>query len=187
MWVSIEKIASDVATLLGEPFARECHPAEAPYPDLSVQILLRSTICLSSLLLEASHELIDRWESIPGELMADGDGSASLPLPEDFLIFGGLKLRGWSCPVTMPAPPDGKKRIMQLSPWPGIHGNPCRPAVFLEADNEGRHLRIYGYIPGDTMEYALYLPVPEVKEGMLNVPPALYPVLLRKLRDEIED
>lgn len=57
MKVTLEKLTSDVATLLGESLSLECQPEESPFPGIEDRVRILAPGLLSSLLIYPEVEV----------------------------------------------------------------------------------------------------------------------------------
>lgn len=186
MKASITKITSDVAALLNRSLALECEPEESPFPDFSFQVALMAPGILAGLLLSSPKVLIDGWRRLDGAIQIDDNGSATLQLPDDFLILGSVKLSGWSRSVDTLAAENNTLRLLQASDVEGVRACSQRPATAVETGGPGgRVLRMYGAGNDDTLEEGWYLPVPAFAGDTLEVPPAIYYQLVKEIAGAI--
>lgn len=157
MKVEIKKLAEDVATLLGETLTLECETEESPFPGFLPRVGGMVERVLGNLLREAPAVMITGWKPLEGEVVVDADGIGILELPEDFLLLGSVRVKGWN--------------RLKMETGVGPHG---KPAVYLHRCS-----------PGAVLQEGCYLAVPKIEEESIEVPPALYPELIKRIADEI--
>ena len=129
--IDISRMASDVATLLGESLARECLPEDSPFPDLEDRVKILAPEILALLILEAPHEASGEFKTFPDTPVAGPDGVTILPVPEDFLRLVSLKMSDWEREVTVLSAPGSPEAALQSSRWTGIRGNKSKPAAIM--------------------------------------------------------
>lgn len=184
---TVERIASDVAALLGENLALECISEESPFPDLKDRVRILAPGILAGLLEKADTYVYETAEKIPGQASLRQDGSGLLPLPSEFLKLVCLKMPGWTRPVSEVSGSGSIQEAMQQSKWPGIRGTTQRPVVLNHYEEKGqRALLIYPCGEDTTPEISLYIPLPafDEAEGM-TVEHRFYPELVRLLAEKI--
>lgn len=180
--VSIKNLASDVATLLGESLALECHPQESPFPDIEdrVRILVRGT--LANLIAEAKPEELSDGNPLMANPVTDSQGMVTITLPEDFHRLVCVKMSDWSRAVTEVSPGGTPLSNRQSSRWNAIRGTPQRPVAVMDFNSAGRILKLYSSGKDAKLETGVYIPRPEISSGdTIEIPGAIYHALLSKL------
>lgn len=105
------------------------------------------------------------------DVASRADGTGSIRLPDSFLRFAGLKMKGWKRPVSVPFAEGSPEALRQANPH--VRGNPSKPACVLARDAEGRPVAEYYSVGPDTapeVERLLYVPKPEAKGGEMEIP-----------------
>lgn len=127
---------------------------------------------------------IDGWKPLEGnEISSTEDGSALLPLPDDFLLLFSLRLDGWARPVTDYSLPESTPAALQSSRCLSLRASSDRPVAVLAATTEGRALRLYGrHTDPPRVAEGWYLPIPRADpDGFIDIPEAAIPRLLNML------
>ena len=183
MKTDLERLAADVAALLGEPLITECETEESPFPGFTARVGRMATGVLTQMLRESPRALLTGWLPLAGALTTSNDGIPSIPLPEDFLMLGGIKLSHWQRGTDTVISPDHKLASRQYSSWEGIRGNPQRPVALIAIGNGGKRILrlIGGACEAPVLDYGWYMPVPEINDGTIEIPPALYPQLVEQI------
>lgn len=180
--ISIKKIATDVATILGETLARDCSPAESPFPDLEERVETEVPGILMDLLMNCEAGEIDCLKPLNTDLSITGDSSVRIKLPEDFLRLISLKLSNWLRPVNKTTDQDSPEMIKNLSRWEGVKPGNRNPVAAVSTDGLGRCLKMAPASGSSSVEYGWYAAVPEISgTGIIEVPGALYSALIDRL------
>ena len=183
---SLADITADVAAILEESLALLCDAADSPFPTLQERVRIEAPEIAMQLLLEAPPEAIDTWQTLPGGgLTTDADGLAALPLPEDFLRLGSVRLQGWERPA-VPAPEgDLLQRLLCHSRWPALRGTNQKPVAFIKTTGSGRSLIMCPAPKGSlALAEGSYLAMPRFDgEERMTVPERLYGALLQRLSE----
>lgn len=88
------------------------------------------------------------------------DGGGLLTIPDDFLRLVNLKMTGWNRSVSMVAGEGSDIDLMQRNKY--TRGTAIKPVcVFSHDANGNRVIEYFGV--GDTVEKALYMPIPKVE------------------------
>lgn len=165
------------------------NPEESEAATLADRILLEIEDCAAEAVASTPQAKLTGWKRLADDgLETMEDGSARLPLPDDFLTLFALRLAGWQRSVTEIHPPGSPAALMQKNRWEGLRGSRQRPAAVLEATNDGgRALRLYGShtMPASIAE-GWYMPAPRLdSDGNIDVPRSAVPLLLRLIADRI--
>lgn len=187
--VTVKQLASDVAAVLGESLALDCHPEESPFPDMEDRVRILAPEVLNNLISDSPLCRLCDAVSFPGTVKRDENGDGKLELPDDFMRLVSVRMSDWKYPVTEISEPGHPKSLMQTSKWPGIKGNPERPVVTMETEASGKKvLHLYSSAGSATLSSFLYIPRPEVSStGILSVPVELYPSLVLRLADLLSE
>lgn len=162
---------------------------ESETATLADRILLEMEDCAAEAVASTPPAELTGWQLLDDEgLETLEEGSARLPLPDDFLLLFILRLSGWQRGVTEIRLPGSQAAMMQGSRWAGLRGSRQRPVAVLEASaNGGRALRLYGPhdVPVSIVE-GWYMPAPRIdSEGNINVPPGAIARLVRLIAGRI--
>lgn len=182
MRISIDRVRRDYLALLGES------PGLSPTLDfgedsavltLEEELETRLLPLAVTATLATPAALLDEIEeAVPTLLHADG-GETSIRLPSDYLRLHSLKMMEWDNAVREAEPPDSLRCQLGAS-TPSWMACPRNPLVVERSDAKGRCLAIYG--SGKlTPVHLLYVPLPEISDGMLRIQRAAYPRLLEML------
>ena len=185
--ISVSRLASEVATLLGESLAPECHTEESPFPDLEDRVRILAPGLLADLLKVSPPENLSELSQMNSALTFDTNGDGLLQLPEDFLFLVKLKLNTWKRSATHITQKTNPVADLQGSSVAAIRGNSSRPVVMPDVNSAGKAcLRLIPAAKGSVIESAIYVAVPGIDaSGTLKVPPGLYHPLLMALVKEI--
>ena len=184
--MNISRITDDVALLLG--VCPSHFPDSSGCPTLADRIRADVVELAAGAILSTPRDRLSGWRLLSDEgLTISGDGSAILPLPEDFLMLHSIRMSGWEREVTEALPSDHWLAKLQGSAWHGLRGTPSRPLAFSAVSPDGgKALRLYSVSPGATVASGWYMPAPQIDEtGEIEIPPAAYPVLVESLTDRI--
>lgn len=186
MKVKVDKIASDVATLLGESLALECHPAESPFPNIEDRVRIFAPGFLASMLIEPKY-ISEGLAPIECDPNIDKTGCVTVPMPADFLKLVCIRMSDWERDVTEIEEADSETFKLQGCRWEGVRGNPHRPVAISGYDEAGKPcLRLYSSNPSATLTKALYMPRPEISgEDSLEIPKSLYYPLIARLANKL--
>ena len=180
--ITIQKMASDVAALLGETLAEESHPEESPFPRLADRVRILAPGLLAKLILEATPDSFTGGDPITATPVPGENGSGWLKLPNDFLRLVSIRVSSWKRSVTEITSRGDPDSLRQESEWTGIRGSRTRPVVTSCFDADGnRCLWLHPFETGDMVEHALYLPMPSRDASILRLPKLLHPALLSTL------
>ena len=176
--VEIKQLASDVAAILGESLALDCSPEESPFPDLQLRVRILAPEALNKLIWDTPLCRLSDAKAFQGTVKRDENGDGKLELPEDFFRLVSVRMSDWKYPVTEIA--ESGQTEIQSSRWPGVKGNPERPAVTLEMVAPGKRvMHLYSSDADATLSSFLYIPRPEVSAaGILSLPSDLYSPLV---------
>ena len=182
MKTTIQSLARQVATLLGEAIGVDTFPADSPFPDIENRVRILSPGILSELLQEMPSHLLPADTPISGNFSVDADGVGKIYIPDDFLRLVSIQLSDWEKPVTV-VTTDSNRVAMQASACDGVHGTPKRPVALYGIDNYGmRCLKLYSTSPESRVLHALYIPVPKPDSSdSLSYPDSLHSLLIERL------
>ena len=184
--VTIERLSSDVAAILGESLALECQPEESPFPGIEDRVRIRAPGIIRDLLTEASWEDLSDCEILTGPVSIDIDGVVTLRLPPDFLRLKVVKMSDWKRAVKELIPSDSETARCQGSRWEGVRGSADRPVAILDYDSGGNCLKLYSSAQDATLDYGFYVKTPEFSsEGVLEIPGKMFGRLLEALRTSL--
>ena len=131
------------------------------------------------------------WDEVPGH------GSGSVILPPDFLRLVLFRMSGWRHAATL-IDAASPRAMWQRSPFPGVHGNPCRPVAFISPSSFGNQLHFFASGDGCHAHIveARYVPVPCLQsldstdnpspEQWLSLPPRLYHPFIQALAARVQ-
>ena len=110
---------------------------------------------------------------------AEGHGSGSVLLPDDFLRLVVFQMSDWSRPVFTAITPSDAQYAMQSSRYPGVRGCPQKPVVAIVNTGVGAMLEFYSCTAGKgvSIKQASYIPVPRILDGHI--------VLDHKIKDAV--
>lgn len=185
--LAIKSLASNVATLLGEPLALECSPEESPFPNIEDRVRILAPGLLKDLLSRTNWRKHRYLKSFSRNISIDEAGVVSIPLPEDFLNLVEVKMSDWKIPVTQISESTPDLLLKMASPFSGIRGNPENPVALISTDATGDAvLKLFSSSKGATLEMALYVPMPAIGiDDTLSIPPCLLDELLEMLAGKI--
>lgn len=98
------------------------------------------------LLLTAPLRLLPQRDFSTAEIVASGDGSGTVALPEDFLRLAAFRLRGWLRPVFETIDTDDPTYSRQLNPV--TRGGPAKPVAALLRNTDRLQLQWFSLPPG---------------------------------------
>ncbi|MCH5242960.1 MAG: hypothetical protein J1F67_11195 [Muribaculaceae bacterium] len=180
MKITVDRIATEVATLMGESLALECRPHESPFPDIVDKVRVATPGILHDLITDAKAEMLTDAKRLAPEVSIGPDGVGTLRLPDDFLRLVYVKMNDWSRPVTSVTPFSDPSVSLQYSPWNGVRGTPQRPVAVMDAASGS--LKLFTCGKGSALESFLYVPKPVIAaDDTLETPEALYPQLIRNI------
>ena len=187
--ISILKITSDVAAVLGEPTVLDCQPEESPFPGLEDRVRIEAPEVLSVLIKEADVSGISDAKPMTGDVVVEADGVVRLPLTSDFLRLVSVRMSDWRRPVNEITGRGESKYSFQASEFSGVCGNPSRPVAIIGYDKGGnRCLELHSSGAGARLSYCLYLPAPVVSQtDTLEVPDAMYESLIKRIASNIAE
>lgn len=185
MKITLQRLASDVATLLGESLALECEPEESPFPGVMERVRLMASEILSDLICGSPLERLSGGKTLQATAKVADDGMVTIELPEDFLRLVNVKMSDWNMEATVGGEEGSLERALQASGWKGLRGQPERPVAVLDTRPGGkRMLRLYSSGRDAELEYGSYIPRPVFDtEGAMECPDALYGPLLMRLAE----
>lgn len=183
----IERIAADVATLLGETILEECQPEESPYPGIEERVRILAPALLTSMLMEIPVESSADFTKSTPSISIDGEGTVSFPLPADFLRLVSVKMSDWLRSVTNVTPLDSETGRIQESPVKALRGTRERPvAVISIGEDRNRAMMLFSSGSGNRLEHFLYYAVPQIAaDDTLDIPQPLYHRLIIQLAEKI--
>lgn len=187
--MNISRIINDVALLLGLCPGSIPDGTPSLFPTLADRISAEIDDLAAQAVMAVPRERLTGWRLLPGDgLRIHPDGSATLPLPSDFLMLFNLRMSDWEREVCEILPHDHWLSRLQKSRWHGLRGTPSRPLAFgYPAEGGGKTLRLYSTTPGATLAEGWYLPAPKTDAaGEIEIPPAAYRRLIESLRDKLE-
>lgn len=184
---SIDELASDVATVLGENIARDLQPEESGIPLIRERVRAMAPGILTELLMEWKPEEIDESNPITAEPMRDETGIVTLTLPDDFLRLVAVRMTDWDCTLYEITGMDNTRTSRERNGRDGAGGNPERPVALMDHGRDGRRrLRLYRSKAGSEVGTALYLPMPAINhDDTLWIPQRLYHRLMMRLAETI--
>lgn len=186
---SIRQLSVDVATLMGDALLPECYPEEGPYPSLEESVRIMAPSLLAELITETPRHVLSGWKPLTDiGLNIDSSGVATVSLPGDFLLFGGIRLTGWKRTLTALSEETDAVKEMLSSVWGGVRGSNRRPAGYLTISEGNRSLRISPASPGAIIEEGYYYPRPVIDEtDSIEIPGHLYLRLLQTIVKQIKN
>lgn len=189
MTSSIMQLASDVAAILGETLALDCHPEESPFPDLEARVRLLAPECLKRLLLDTPKSQLENVRPLSGTVSVDKNGVGRLLLPDDFLQLVHIRMSDWERSVNSVTEFECEAFSQQRSSWTGIRGNRWKPVVTLDFDSVGqRCLLLYSCTKGAVLNSAGYIALPKISaQDTLEIPDTLYHPLVLKIAEMIKE
>lgn len=187
MEYQVEDIVTDVKVALDEN--KSSVPLndlldEADVDTLKLDEIIESKIADGArlVIMAAPHWMLEGGSSL-SEWVADNHPivwnqatlAGSFRLPPDFLRLVVFQMDDWSRGITEAVSEDSADYLLQSSRWKGIRGNAERPVVAIVHDGNGMRLEFFCCLSTDTdIARGLYLPVPEVKNGKVDICPKLY-------------
>lgn len=113
------------------------------------------------------------WDS------AEGHGSGSVLLPDDFLRLVIFQMSDWIRPVSEAITPADAQYALQHSRYPGIRGCPQKPVVAIVNTGVGMTLEFYSCSAGKgvSIKQASYIPAPRIIDNHI--------VLSHKVKDAV--
>lgn len=185
--LTIKSLASNVATLLGEPLALECSPEESPFPNIEDRVRILASGFLKDLLSRTDWRQHRYLKNFSRNFSIDEAGVVSIPLPEDFLNLVEVKMSDWKIPVTQISESTPDLLLKMTSSFSGIRGNPQNPVAMISTDPSGDAvLKLFSSSQGATLEKAFYVPMPEIgTDDTLSIPQCLLDELQEMLAGKI--
>lgn len=175
--------------MTGEDPTTTCDDRECAAPTLAHRIALEIELRAAEAINATPRELLDGWQPLCGDdIESLEDGSAMLPLPDDFLMLLRLRLAGWERDVTDVNLPGSLAAKLQAGGCAALRGSRSRPVATMTACASGRALRLYGrHTPPPKIEEAWYLPAPRFSDdGCINIPEASIPILMKLVADRLQ-
>ena len=185
--VSVERLATDVAILLGEGLAEESDVYESPFPRIKDRVLVMAPGLLANLIKEAPRPALTGFVGLDLEVQADSDGMVRIILPDEFLRLYAIKMSDWRRPVTEITCIGDVAADMQTSRWKGIKGTPERPVALEDTDGTGKRcLRLFSSAPAASLSYFFFFKMPKWEsDSSIDVPDLLYSELAGRIAEEI--
>ena len=186
MKVKTEDLARKAAILLGEMPSAMCNGVECEAATLTDYLLTRIEQLAPEAVTDTPAELVDNYKPLEGNgITTMEDGSALLPLPDDFLRLHFLRIEGWARPVTGCYLPESLPAALQSCRCPSLRASASRPVAVLTPADGGRALRLYGsHSEPAKIAEGWYLPIPRIDaDGFIDMPEASIPILLNRLKD----
>lgn len=182
--MKVTDIIREVALRLGADPDEIPTSMESPYPSLADRIRANLEESAAQAILSTRRDLLTGWRLLPDDgLEISGDGSALLPLPDDFLMLHSIRMSDWEREVTEVYPSDHWLRRLQGNKWHGLRGTTSRPLAFETLTSNGeRALRLYSSDPGATLASGWYLPAPKINAAdEIEIPSAALSKVLDQL------
>lgn len=190
MKVKIPKLVRRAMLLLDE----DCEELKSAvvYGDKGVELrrLARQLVpeAARAAIMEADLALIDETQPIDAEMTYDAQGVGEIKLPDDFLRLVELRMADWAVGLCgyaseMPAT-RGDMPVLRHHPDSG-GAEAATPALLLGHGPDGRVIRVFGTASGTAPAVTRYLPQPEVTDGAISIPKALFEPVARKIADMI--
>ena len=185
MKYGVQDIVQSVKIALDENKVSEALIEEADVDTLTLNEIIKSKIvdAVKTVVLDAPHYMLDSGspfgESISWQSSV-GYGAGSIFLPDDFLRLVSFKMSDWSYPITEVITDSHPLYKQQFSRFPGIKGNPQKPVVTMTSQSGGRVLQFFSCTAGEsvTVEQASYIPIPSIKDDMVEIGSRLYPAVI---------
>lgn len=181
---SLKSIADEVALFLGELLILECEPEETPFPDLESRVSIMAPGILRKLIEQAPKERLSGWKTLKNcRFTVGNDGVGTLELPDDFLLFGNLKISGSNSHIRKVYRPEDPQTERLNSRWPGINGSIGNPVVVYSVSQDGMNaLKIHLCGKDAAIEEGNYYPVPAAdSSGKIEIPDSLYLPLIEEI------
>ena len=195
-------ILHDVRVALNMNHACQALIDEGDIDTLTLNELIRNQIEPVAAEVVKAAPLLDLGEGKPfgGDILWDevpGHGSGSVILPPDFLRLVLFRMSGWRQAATL-IDAASPRAMWQRSPFPGVHGIPCRPVAFISPSSFGNQLHFFASGDGCHAHIveARYVPVPCLQsldstdnpspEQWLSLPPRLYHPLIQALAAKVQ-
>lgn len=102
---------------------------------------------------------------------AEGHGSGSILLPDDFLRLVVFQMSDWSRAVREAITPSDASYSLQSSRFPGVRGCPQKPVVAIVNTGIGLMLEFYSCTGGAgvSIKQASYLPKPQILDDKIEL------------------
>ena len=201
-YVPLNVIFHDVRVALNMNHACQALIDEDNIDTLTLNELIRNQIEPVAAEVVKAALLLDLGEGKPfgGDILWDevpGHGSGSVILPPDFLRLVLFRMSGWRQAATL-IDAASPRAMWQRSPFPGVHGNPCRPVAFISPSSFGNQLHFFASADGYHAQIveARYIPVPCLQsldstdnpspEQWLSLPPRLYHPFIQALAERVQ-
>ena len=187
MRYSLPQIIHDVSVLLdldGEDLPL-INPADPPARTIADIILSQVEWGARQAIEEAPLDKLGTGVPIHGGVAwhaAPGVGKGLLLLPDDFLRLLAIRMSDWRRDAKIITALDEEYQ-WQSSRFAAIRGNPERPVAAIITSPLGQAVELYSSQAGPevTIAKALYLPVPRITDGAIELPRLLYPDILRRI------
>lgn len=178
--VSLSELIAEVRIALDE------NAVQSAYLQSSADNLELDCI-IEAKLPEAARDITETAEvsllgpiAMPTEITRT-DGGGILTIPDDFLRLVSLKMSGWNKAVTMVAGEGSDIELMQRNKY--TRGTAMKPVAVFGRDSSGNKVIEY-FGSGDTVECALYMPLPTVEgsgsNATLSISRLLKPDIIRR-------
>lgn len=181
MRIKADELVKKAALLIGETPSWNVDPEECVGATLADYLRLEIELRATEAVLATPRERLTGWKSLDASgIITKEDGSALLPLPEDFLLLHTLRLSGWERSVTEVHLADSAMAHLQSCRWEALRATPQRPVAVLEPGDNAMCLHLYGtHSDPAAVEEGWYMPAPRIdSEGYISIPEASVPTLL---------
>lgn len=190
MTVTVAEMTRDVRIALdmnrddGELFL----DGDSDTADLDEAIASVLAEAVRDVVMEAPNNLLESGHEISGEVYWLGDGAGMIILPDDFMRLVCFRMSDWDRAVFDPMAADSPAYGLQSSRFPGLRGNPRKPAAAVVRRSEGLVLEFWS-CPGEDAHVAqgAYIPWPHVdRHGGIDVPRPLYRGAVRRAAELVK-
>lgn len=189
MKIKTTELLSRVYALLNENETLLEERVEYGEPEAMLKPLILDLLpdAARTVLLEAPAAAIDDSVSAGSLERIEGMTPVTFRLPADFLRLIYLKMDGWNHGLSVPLQTDGEEYALRM----GMDRLRCRrrigPAAAVRRMGADQWLEIFGAMAGTSVARLIYLPVPAITDGHMDLPPGLVTDVCRKTAEMVFD
>lgn len=184
MKVSMTQICRDYLALRGEspellPLLDNDEQTESAVLTLEEELKVRRPEAAIKATLQTPRIYLDELKAADVTPSHDGPW-LKLRMPSDYLMLYSIRMDDWKESVTAIEPAESLRAQLGANA-PAWMVCRHKPMVLQERDAEGIYLKVYGTDSEKAPLELLYVPVPAVKYGNLNISYASYGIMLNLL------
>lgn len=191
MTYSCETLTRAVRVLMDEDPTTSSLMREGDADTLQLDAIIREQIprAAAEVMMAAPVHLLEGGHSFGSTLFFTSDRCGYTLLPADFLRLVVFEMSDWERPVFSAVSSDSAEYAQLRSRFPGISGNPERPACALAPSPQGLRLEFYGTLSRTaTATQALYAPWPRWDaDSCIDLPEKLYSDITERAAGRVLD